>query len=91
MGEEMTIMQAIDITNAVKRLAELFDETPRGFALSICTFWVHRVELLNEAIRLRKEFDEANIIKRSELLGLEMHRTDGGGYGTEIVLSTEGE
>ena len=68
----MTIMQAIDITNAVKRLAELFDETPRGFALSICTFWVHRVELLNEAIKLRKEFDGSDITKRAGLLGLEM-------------------
>ena len=90
-GEEMTTMQAIDITNAVKLLAELFNETPKDFALSFCMFGEQRVELLNEAIRLRKEFDEADITKRAGLLGLEMHRTDGGGYGTEIVLSPENE
>ena len=90
-GEEMTTMRAIDITNAVKLLAELFNETPKDFALSFCMFWEHRIESLNEAIRLRIEFDESNKTKRAELLGLETHRTDGGGYGAEIVLSIEGE
>ncbi|MFH1528946.1 MAG: hypothetical protein ABIG69_20270 [Bacteroidota bacterium] len=86
-----TTSQAIDITNAIKLLAELFNETQQNYELSLCTLWEHRVEPLNEEIRLRKESDESDIIKRAGLLGLETHRTDGGGYRTEIVLSTEGE
>lgn len=86
----MDVNKAISVVSAVKLLAETFGENPQEFGSTLCVFWEHRLPILNDAIKTNNQFVNSDIIKRGEMLGIKIHRSDGGGYETEeIVLSEE--
>ena len=86
LGDGMTTDEALKITNAITTLADLFGESPQEFATSLCIFHEHRLEPVNKAIRKNKEFIDSDIVKRGELLGITITKTDQG-YESTIVLS----
>jgi hypothetical protein len=86
----MTANQAIDIMNATRLLAETFGEDHQEFLSTLCIFWKERMAIINEAITIKNKFLNADIVERGDMLGIKIHRSDGGGYETEeIVLSKE--
>ena len=86
---EMTANQAIDIMNATRLLAETFGEEHQEFLSTLCIFWKERMAILNEAITIKNKFLNADIVERGDMLGIKIHRSDGGGYETEEIVLSE--
>ena len=85
----MTANQAIDIMKATRLLAETFGEEYQEFLSTLCVFWEKRRATLNEAININNKFLAADIVERGDMLGIKIHRSDGGGYETEEIVLSE--
>ena len=81
----MDTSKALEITKAMRTLADCFKEDHQEFLNSLILLHKARIEPLTEAINLENEFRDADIIKRGELLGLNVTKTENG-YESIIIL-----
>ena len=68
----MTTNKAINVSKAIETLADFFGEDVQNIAISLVILNSKRKPLLNDAIKLTRQFYDSDIVERGKLLGMEI-------------------
>ena len=68
----MTTNKAINVSKAIETLADFFGEDVQDIAISLVLLNSKRKTLLNDAIKITRQFYDSDIVERGKLLGMEI-------------------
>ncbi|MCP4394504.1 MAG: hypothetical protein GY804_09605 [Alphaproteobacteria bacterium] len=85
----MDINTALDIKNALITLSGALGQDFQRTASNVCFMNKEKFAILKEASDLWNEFQDADIVKRGEMLGITINVRPEGGWETEPIVLSE--